>query len=84
MLFHADCCAAVQGYLGNTVNFGKVGPEFVDPEDDVILIIAPQSIIGASIHESLSAMAQAAGENHGMRMLAVSPRATLSILAVPD
>eukprot|EP00611_Tribonema_gayanum_P001151 TRINITY_DN10860_c0_g2_i7.p2 TRINITY_DN10860_c0_g2~~TRINITY_DN10860_c0_g2_i7.p2 ORF type:complete len:422 (-),score=158.11 TRINITY_DN10860_c0_g2_i7:150-1415(-) len=59
-----------EGYVGASVNFGKVGAEFVDPEDDVIMIIAPQSIVGASIHESLSEMARAAG---GRPIVLVNP-----------
>ena len=43
------------------VRFGAVGAaEVVD--DDVLLVLAPRSMVGASIHEPLSEMAEAAGD----------------------
>ena len=44
------------------VRFGAVGAAEVVDDDDVLLVLAPQSMVGASIHEPLSEMAEAAGD----------------------
>ena len=65
-----------EGMVGNFVNFGAIGPEHVQNEvknedgeiiqqqDDVFLIIAPQSMVGmeSSIMPALEGMVQAAGD----------------------
>jgi adenylate kinase len=42
------------------IAFGAVGAEHMDPADEVLLIIAPQSMVGASVYEPLSEMVMAA------------------------
>jgi len=42
------------------VRFGAVGASEVAPDDDVLLVLAPQNMVGASIYEPLKAMAEAA------------------------
>lgn len=61
----------VKGSPDGKVAFGAVGASDVDPADEVFLVIAPQSIIGASIHEPLSAMVAAAGNRP---VILVNPR----------
>ena len=64
-----------EGMVGNYINFGNVGKEHVMnaredrrgnkiEQDDIFLIICPQSMIGVdcSIHEPLSEMVDAAGD----------------------
>lgn len=65
-----------EGMVGNYVNFGAVGPEHVQNEvkngegeivqhqDDVFIIIAPQSMVGtdSSIMPLLQGMVEAAGD----------------------
>ena len=64
-----------EGMIGNYLNFGSIGKEQVVnahvnedgtkvEQDDVFIIIAPQSMVGTdtSIYDPLSAMVQAAGD----------------------
>lgn len=39
------------------VRFGGVGAEHLAADDDVVLVIAPQNMVGASIYEPLKARA---------------------------
>ncbi len=43
------------------IRFGAVGADEVAGDDDVVLVIAPQSMVGASIYEYLAPMADAVG-----------------------
>ncbi|CAM9509356.1 unnamed protein product, partial [Phaeothamnion confervicola] len=60
-------------YAGEGESAGKqVGPEFVDEKDDVVMVLAPQSIVGASIYGPLSAM-EAAATGAGKAFVLVNP-----------
>jgi adenylate kinase len=57
--------AAHEGVVGDEaseglVRFGAVGAEEVAPDDDILIILAPQSMVGASIYEPLSEMVERA------------------------
>ena len=54
------------------VRFGAVGADEVRPTDDVLIVIAPQSMVGAPIYEALSAMADAA-EAQGSAIVLLNP-----------
>ena len=48
--------------VDGAVRFGAVGADQVSADDDVFVVLAPQNMVGASIHDSLSEMCEAAGE----------------------
>jgi len=48
--------------IGKKIVFGAVGAEDVEAEDDVFIVIAPQSVTGGDICEPLGQMITAAGE----------------------
>lgn len=54
------------------VRFGAVGADEIRADDDVIIVIAPQSMVGASIYPSLSAMTQAAAAQ-GTAVILINP-----------
>jgi len=54
------------------VRLGAVGPNELAPDDNVVIILAPQSMVGASIHESLSAMVEKA-EAQGTAVILINP-----------
>eukprot|EP00316_Scyphosphaera_apsteinii_P008897 CAMPEP_0119329436 /NCGR_PEP_ID=MMETSP1333-20130426/75833_1 /TAXON_ID=418940 /ORGANISM="Scyphosphaera apsteinii, Strain RCC1455" /LENGTH=245 /DNA_ID=CAMNT_0007338549 /DNA_START=47 /DNA_END=784 /DNA_ORIENTATION=+ len=68
-----------EGMLGHTdekgndvegrVRFGAIGAAEVKSDDDVILCIAPQSMVGASIYEPLSQMAETVGPDRSIIVL---------------
>jgi adenylate kinase len=63
------------GYVGedeSPIRFGQVGPQFVEDRDNVFIVIAPQSIVGATIHDSLSAMTEEALRS-GKTVILVNP-----------
>jgi hypothetical protein len=35
--------------LGTFVRFGSVGPNVIEPDDDIILIVSPQNVVGAKV-----------------------------------
>lgn len=41
------------------IAFGAVGADQIAPEDDVVIVIAPQSMVGASVYEPLAEMVHA-------------------------
>eukprot|EP00285_Hemiselmis_virescens_P003000 CAMPEP_0173412868 /NCGR_PEP_ID=MMETSP1356-20130122/80508_1 /TAXON_ID=77927 ORGANISM="Hemiselmis virescens, Strain PCC157" /NCGR_SAMPLE_ID=MMETSP1356 /ASSEMBLY_ACC=CAM_ASM_000847 /LENGTH=618 /DNA_ID=CAMNT_0014374811 /DNA_START=145 /DNA_END=2001 /DNA_ORIENTATION=+ len=60
--------------LGNPegrVSFGEVGADSCADEDEVFIVIAPQSMTGASVFEPLASMVQAA---KGRPFLCINPR----------
>ena len=54
------------------VRFGAVGAAEVAPDDDVLIVLAPQSMVGASIYPSLKAMADAATAR-GAALVLINP-----------
>jgi len=54
------------------VCFGAVGADEVGDDDDVLLVIAPQSMVGASIYEPLKEMADAA-VSRGKALVLLNP-----------
>ena len=54
------------------IRFGEVGPAEVAGDDDVVIILAPQSMVGASIYESLSEMVEKA-EAQGTSTILINP-----------
>lgn len=64
----ADGTDAAEG----TIRFGAVGAAEVAADDDVLLLLAPQSMVGASIHEPLRAMAERA-EAQGTAVILINP-----------
>ena len=54
------------------VCFGAVGAQEVGRDDDVLLLLAPQSMVGASIYEPLSEMVEAA-EAQGAAVILINP-----------
>ncbi|CAM9543310.1 unnamed protein product [Discosporangium mesarthrocarpum] len=58
------------GMEGEKIFFGEVGEDEVQAEDDVFIIISPQSMVGATIHVPLSRMVNAAA---GRPFLLVNP-----------
>jgi len=44
------------------VRFGAVGADQVSEDDEAFIVLAPQSMVGASIHEPLFEMCEAAGD----------------------
>ena len=54
------------------VRFGAIGAAEVAPDDDVFILLAPQSMVGASIYEPLSSMVEAA-EAKGTAIILINP-----------
>ena len=54
------------------VRFGAVGPNELTDDDDVIIILAPQSMVGASIYEPLSEMVEKA-TSMGKAVITLNP-----------
>jgi len=54
------------------VRFGAVGADEVGADDDVLLVLAPQSMVGASIYEPLRAMAEKA-DAQGTSIILINP-----------
>ena len=54
------------------VRFGAVGAGIVQPDDDVILVLAPQNMVGACIIDDLSAMTEEA-EASGAAIIVLNP-----------
>lgn len=54
------------------VRFGAVGSAEVSADDDVLIVLAPQSMVGASIYEPLRAMVDAA-EAQGTSIILINP-----------
>uniref|UniRef100_A0A7S0RJM4 DUF1995 domain-containing protein n=1 Tax=Pyramimonas obovata TaxID=1411642 RepID=A0A7S0RJM4_9CHLO len=48
--------------LGNFINLAEVGPDQVQPNDDVIIVFSPTSIVGSSIIPTLEAMCETIGD----------------------
>ena len=44
------------------IRFGAIGADHVADDDDVLLLLAPQNMVGVSLYEPLSEMAAAAGD----------------------
>ena len=53
------------------IAFGAVGAADVEDADEVLIIIAPQSMVGASVYEPLSEMVAAA---NGRPVILINPR----------
>ena len=62
-----------EGAFDGMVRFGAVGAAEVSPSDDVLLVLAPQSMVGASIYEPLRAMTEAA-EAQGSAIILINPQ----------
>eukprot|EP00288_Rhodomonas_lens_P016385 CAMPEP_0177709156 /NCGR_PEP_ID=MMETSP0484_2-20121128/10654_1 /TAXON_ID=354590 /ORGANISM="Rhodomonas lens, Strain RHODO" /LENGTH=618 /DNA_ID=CAMNT_0019220757 /DNA_START=17 /DNA_END=1873 /DNA_ORIENTATION=+ len=62
---------ATKGNPDGKIAFAEVGAQHVDPKDDVFIIIAPQSMVGASVYEPLSEMVAAA---KGKPVILINPR----------
>mmetsp|Transcript_2763 Transcript_2763/g.8623 ORF Transcript_2763/g.8623 Transcript_2763/m.8623 type:complete len:118 (-) Transcript_2763:547-900(-) len=82
-----------QGLLGAgaadaLVRFGAIGGEEVAPDDDVLLVLAPQSMVGAPIVPPLEALTEAA-VSQGSAVVLINPllqdpdRRTPTSLATP-
>jgi hypothetical protein len=54
------------------IRFGAVGADELSPDDDVVIVIAPQSMVGASIYPSLSAMTERAAAQ-GTAVILINP-----------
>jgi len=61
-----------EGLVEGLVRLGAVGPAELAPDDDVVIILAPQSMVGASIFEPLSAMVEQA-EAQGAAVILINP-----------
>jgi len=53
-------CVYIPGNPEGKVAFGEVGASSVTEEDEVFIVIAPQSMVGASVYEPLAEMTAAA------------------------
>ena len=69
--YDAYCPASLLGNPNGRVAFGDVGASAVDDKDEVFIVIAPQSMTGASVYDPLSEMVTAA---KGRPMLLINPR----------
>lgn len=54
------------------VRFGAIGAQELEKDDDVLILLAPQSMVGASIYDSLSDMA-AAAMAQGTKVVLINP-----------
>lgn len=52
------------------LRFGQLGHDVLAPDDDVVLVIAPQNVIGASVLDVLEATVKAA---NGRPLILLNP-----------
>ena len=62
-----------EGCFGNTVRVGDVSAGAVDEDDDIAIVISPQSIAGFSVLPSLANLTRAC-ERTGTALLLFNPR----------
>ena len=55
------------------ISFGEIGPDEVDDETDVYILVAPQNVVGVSLFEYLKGMTEAA-EAKKKPIVLVNPR----------